>query len=362
LTGDVTIQDDLPRPARRRQRLGALGVSGLLLLAACSTDGGSDDQPAAPDRGPNRAVPPTLAGGVDLVAVEPTRVLVGGGLAFGAPLPSEELAAEAYGADPEVEAAMARRVFALRDGRLLGTVLVLTLDGDELFDDGVLDSFVRAVVAAEGDGAEEELTLAGRATFRSRGPEGTAIGFLEGDQLVVVKGPVDQEIRTVVQRQLTAIAAGTPGAAEPATPLVPIPIGSVFVVEPTVTVEAIPPPEEEPPPEAPALPGATGLEGRYGVVAGERRTTVWVFTLDPATYPTAEALEPALAALVSSRAGGASAEGVEVVDRVVQRADGAPSARAFRHHGIAILVEGGDPAQVDAVVSAWIAELLRPPG
>jgi FAD/FMN-containing dehydrogenase len=127
-----------------------------------------------------------------------------------------------------------------------------------------------------------------------------------------------------------------------------------------VAFQVIPPPEEEPAPEPPALPGATGLEGRYGVVAGERRTVVWVFTFDPAVYPSAEALEPALAALASSRAGGAPAEGVEVVDRVVQRATGtggAPSARGFRHHRLAVLVEGMDPAQVDAVVSAWITVL-----
>jgi hypothetical protein len=90
---------------------------------------------------------------------------------------------------------------------------------------------------------------------------------------------------------------------------------------------------------------------------------VWAYTLDPATYPSAEALEPALASLASSRAGGAPAEGVEVVDRVVQRAtgaEGALSARAFRHEGIALLVEGPDPAQLDAVVSAWISALATP--
>ena len=45
---------------------------------------------------------------------------------------------------------------------------------------------------------------------------------------------------------------------------------------------------------------------------------------------------------------------------MVQRADGADgavSARAFRHGGLALLVEGPDPAQLDAVVSAWIDAL-----
>jgi hypothetical protein len=358
LAGDVTIQHDPSRPAMRRRRLAVLVVAGGL-LAACSGGDGSNPE-AAPDRGPNRIVPPTLAGGVELTAVEPARVLVGEGLAFGTALPSEQLAAEAYGAEPEVESAFARRVHSRRDGRLLGRVLVLTLDGDEVFDEGVLDAFVRGVVAAEGGGVEEEVTLAGRTALRSVGEGGTTIGFLEGDQLVVVRGPDEQLVRTVVERQLTAIAAGAPGSVEPVTPLVPLPIGAAFVTVPAVTFQPIPPPEDEPPPIPPVLPGATAVEGRYGVVAGERRTTVWAFSLDHATYPSAEVLETALATLVTSRAGGAPAEGVEVVDRVVQRATGgggAPSARAFRHGGIAILVEGGDAAQVDAVVSAWIAAL-----
>ena len=167
----------------------------------------------------------------------------------------------------------------------------------------------------------------------------------------------------VVERQLAAIAAGITGAVEPVTPLVPLPIDAAYVAVPTVAFQPIPPPEEEPPPEPPALPGATGVQGRYGVVAGERRTTVWAFTVDSATYPSAEVLEPAMAALVSARAGGAPAEGVEVVDRVVQRAtgaEGAVSARAFRHQGLVLLVEGLDPAQVDAVVSAWIIALAAP--
>jgi hypothetical protein len=102
------------------------------------------------------------------------------------------------------------------------------------------------------------------------------------------------------------------------------------------------------------------VQGRYGVVAGERRTTVWAFTVDPGAYPSAEVLEPAMAALASARAGGAAPEAIEVVDRVVQRATGAegsPSARAFRHGALVLLVEGTDPAQIDAVVSAWIAAL-----
>ena len=121
------------------------------------------------------------------------------------------------------------------------------------------------------------------------------------------------------------------GAAEPFTPLVPLPIDAAFVPLPTVSFQPIPP-EEEPPPVPPGLPGATGVQGRYGVEAGERRTTAWAYTLDPATYPSAESLEPALAALVSARAGGAPVESTEVLGRVVLSADGpegSPSVRAF---------------------------------
>ncbi len=115
---------------------------------------------------------------------------------------------------------------------------------------------------------------------------------------------------------------------------------------PTVTFQPIPPPEEEPPPEPPTLAGATGVQGRYGVVAGERRTTVWAYTVDPGTYPWAEPLEPALAALVSSRAGGAPAEADEVLGRVVQRRRrrrrAARRPAAFRHGGPCRSLRGGD--------------------
>jgi hypothetical protein len=156
------------------------------------------------------------------------------------------------------------------------------------------------------------------------------------------------------------LAAGAVGQAEPFTPLVSLPIDAAFVSVPTVTFEPIPPPEEEPPPEPPALPGATGVQGRYGVVAGERRTTAWAYTLDPATYPSAESLQPALEALVSARAGGAPIETTEVLDHLVVGADGpegSPSVRAFRHQGLALVVEGMDPAQLDAVITAWLTAL-----
>lgn len=361
MVGAVTFRDDQTRARNRHRRLTALLLVGVLFGSACrgSDEGGERATPRG-DEGPSEAPPPTLAGGVELTPVDPARVLAGTGLAFGQPLPSEQIAAEAFTADPEVASAMARRVYSLRDGRLIALALVLSLDGAELFDQGVLDAFVRGVVAASGDGTEQVVGLAGRSAFRSQGADGSVMGFLEGDLLVVVRGPNEQEVSVVVERQLLAIAEGAPGSAAPMTPLVPLPIDAAFVAVPTVDFQPIPPPEEEPPPEPPALPGATGLHGRYGVVAGERRTVVWAFTVDPGVYPTAEVLEPAIGALVSARAGGVAAEGVEVVDRVVLRAtpaDGAPSVRAFRHNALVLLVEGADAAQVDAVVSAWIMAL-----
>ena len=225
----------------------------------------------------------------------------------------------------------------------------------------MLDAFVGGAVGALGDGTTEAVTIAGRPVLRSQGPSGTVMGYREGNQLMLVRGPAPEDIG--VRRGTAArrrCAAGAVGAAEPFTPLVPLPIDAAFVPVPTVSFQPIPPPEEEPPPEPPGLPGATGVQGRYGVVAGERRTTVWAYTLDPATYPSAERLEPALAALASARAGGAPVETTEVLGRVVLSADGpegSPSVRAFRHQGLVLVVEGQDPAQLDAVITAWLTVL-----
>ena len=343
---------------RWRRRTAAVLVA-VLGVAACGGDGSSDDA-VFEDEGPNRVPPQTLAGGVELPEVDPVDLLVGEGLAYGEPLPSEQAAADAYLEDPEVRSVVVRRLYSLRDGRLLAKVLVLALDGSELFDEAVLDAFVEAAIGSLGDGDVETVPVAGRDVLRSRGPDDTVMGYREGDQLLVVRGAHDRDVAVVLERQVEAFAAGAPGAEQPVTPLVPTPIDAAFVAVPTLTFQPIPPPEEEPPPETPTLRGATSAQGRYGVVAGERRTTIWAYSLDNRRIPSAEELESALSELVSARAGGATTEEVEVFGRVVLRADakeGTPSARAFRFNGIAILVEGLVPSQLDAVITAWLREL-----
>lgn len=354
-----------PRPALRAA---ALALSVGLLAGACSDGSGGDDAAVA-DRARNPGVLPTLAGGVELAAVDPSRVLVAEGLTFGTPLPSEQAAAEAFLAFPEVRASLARRVYSVATGRLVADLMVLSLDGAQIFDAGVLDAFVEGVVSGLADAPTTEALVGDRTTLRASGPERAVEAFREGDLLVLADAPVVEDAAVVVERQLAALAAGATGSLEPFTPLVPLPVDAAFVPVPTVAFEpfVVPPepgppvfPEPPTPPEAPGLPGATAVQGRYGVVAGEQRTTVWAYTLDPGAFPSAEALAPALSALASSRAGGAPTTLVEVGGRTVHVAVGGPeqlSATAFRHQGLALLVEGNDPAQVDAVVTAWLAAL-----
>lgn len=362
----MATQDDQTGLPRGRRGLTALLLAGLLIAGSCSAGGeGSDGTPSTVggDDGPNPGALPTLAGGLELTAVEPVQVLTGDGLAYGQPLPSQQIAADAFLEDPEVASVTARRIYSLRSGRYLGDALVLALDGEELFDQGVLDAFVRGVVAALGDSDQTEAEVAGRPTIRSSGDAGTTVAYVEGDLLVVVRSAAEADADIVVERQLRSLAAGIAGAPEPRTPIVTLPLEAAFVTVPTVTFQPFPPAEEETPPDPPPFAGATAAQGRYGVVAGERRTTVWAYTVDPKTYPWAEALEAALAELAGSRTAGAPVEAGELLGRVVQRSDGvegATSARAFRHGGLALLVEGSDPAQLDAVVSAWIAALDAP--
>ena len=362
VTPAVLADDRVPkrrRRASRRRRLVAAAVLVAASAGACS-GGGRPDQLADDRDGPNPGPLPTLPGGVDLPALDPAVVLTGSGLAFGTPLPSEQVAAEGFTADPEVSMAIARRVFVAVDGRRLGSVLVLVLDGSALADDDALAAFVRGAVAGLGGGRARDLQVAGRTVVRSTGPEGVTLGFREGNLLTIVTGTEESDVRLAVTRQLEAIGRGELGVTTPVTPLIAVPGGAAFIPMAAVSFEPIPPPEEEPGPESPVLPGAAGVEGRYGVVAGERRTVVWAFTLDLATYPSAEALAPALPELVAARADGTAPHAVEVVDRVVlvsTNPDGTPSACVFRHQGLVLLVEGDRAAQLDAVVTAWITAL-----
>jgi len=138
-------------------------------------------------------------------------------------------------------------------------------------------------------------------------------------------------------------------------------VDAAFVEVPNVAFAPIPPPEEEPvSPFSPALAGAAAVQGRYGVIAGERRTVVWALALDPAAHPSAESVAPLLGPLVAERAGGAPTEATELIDRIVVSADapvGERSARAFRHQGLVLLAEGVRPDQLDALVTAWITAL-----
>jgi len=152
---------------RRCRRIIAVALVALV-LAACSGDEGSSDDAAA-DRGPNRTPPQTLAGGVELAPVDPSRLLVGDGLAYGQALPSQQAAADAFLEDPEVAKAEARRLYSRTDGRLLGEMLLLTLDGTDLFDEAVLDAFVNGTVSALGDDTTTTVNVAGRPVMRSRG-------------------------------------------------------------------------------------------------------------------------------------------------------------------------------------------------
>lgn len=359
LTGAVTTASRLPVPPRSRRPLLALAVM-LVLAAGCGGGGGDGDGPSPTRAGPNKGAVPTLAGGVELGATDPASVLVGDGLAYGRSLPSEEVAAGAFTEDPEVRSALARRVFSTRDGRLVGSVLVLQLDGSAVFDETVLDAFVRGIVGALGGATATDDEVAGREVLHARGAEVTAVGYRLEDLLVVVTGGVDGDIRTVVARQLDAHGRGEVGSLDPATPLVAVALDAAFVSVPSVTFEPFPPPEEERPVDPPPLGGTTAVEGRYGVVAGERRLTVWAYAVDLGAFPTAESHDEALTGLVAARAGGAEVTEVEVVDRVVLAADGAegsPSARAFRHHGLVLLVEGLDPVQLDATLADWLTAL-----
>ena len=350
------------RVAGRLARRAAAGLAAGLLVGCGTGSGGSIDEVGDERGSPNRGVVPTMPGGVELAVLDPATVLVGAELAFGAPLPSEQAAADAFTADPEVEAAVARRARSIVDGRRLANVVVLALDGTEVFDESVLAAFERGAVGGLGGGAATEGVLAGRAVLRAAGADGrVAVAFREGNLLTIVSGASAPDVDLVVTRQLEALGRGEVGSSDPVTPLVGVAPDAAFVEVPTVVFAPFPIPEDEEPPPTPVLAGATGALGRYGVVAGERRTVVWSFAVADA-YSSAEAVEPAVQSTVSQLVPGAAVERVEVIDRVVHAAsvsgdEVARAASAFLHQGLVLVVEGRDAAQVDAVVTAWITAL-----
>ena len=308
------------------------------------------------------STPPTLAGGMELPPVDPRTVFVGDDLAFGASLPSEAAAAGELGDDEEVASVAIRRVYRAGDARLLGDVLVLQLRGSAFFDESVLAGWQRGLVEGLAGAGPTELLLAGEAGLAAAGGRRAVAAFGDGDVFVVATASTPEDAALVAGRMREGRRRGDPPRPDPATPMRPLAPGSLFVAVPAVTFVPFPPPEAEPPPVAPSLVGATGSEGRIGVIGGERRSTVWVLAADPGTYPTAEALQAALGGLASSRAGGAPPGEVELVDRVVATADGGDmgSARVFRHGDLAVLVEGADPADLDAIVTAWVTALGPP--
>lgn len=367
----AVITDDRA-PSARRHRRGRLAARAGLAAAfvtwtavvpgACrSGDGGAVDPTAEGRDGPTPGAVPTLAGGVELGDLDPATVLVGAELSFGSPLPSEQVAADALVTGVEIRAALARRAYATADGRHVADVAVLVLDGTRIFDEAVLGAFIEGAVAAAGGDVAMETTLAGTTVLRSTDRSGgAALGFREENLLVLVTSASEADAELTVTRQLEARARGEVGTVTPVTPLVAVPIEAVFVPVPTVTFAPIPPPEEEPAPAAPTVPAMVGAAGRYGVVAGERRTLVWALATDPGAYPSAEALEPVMLDLVAGRAEGTPPTTTEIGGRVLHSSvnePGRPSAHVFRHGNLVVLVEGVHPDQLDAVSSAWIAAL-----
>lgn len=332
----------------------------LFALGACEDGEGRPDELARIDDGPNQGPIATVQGGVDLPPVDPVTLLVGDGLAYGTPLPSEQAAADAL-VGAEVAQALVRRIYIAGEGRHVADLLVLTVDGTQVFDEAVLAAFERGVVAALGGGEPDEVPLSARTVLRAADASGrTVLGVREGNQMVVVRAATEADAITTAALLLDARDRGAVGSLDPATPLVGVPVDAGFVAVPGVAFTPFLPPEMEPGPVPPELPGAAAVEGRYGVVAGERRTVVWSFAVDVATHPTAEKLAPALQALVAARAGGTAPQPSELGGRVVLSAIGAagtPAVQVFRHQGLVLVVEGPEPAQVEAVTTAWITAL-----
>jgi hypothetical protein len=296
-----------------------------------------------------------MVGGVVLQEVDPTAVLVGEGLAFGDPLPSERDEIAVLEETDEVRSTLVRRVYDSITAQRIADLAVLRLDGAAFFDRTALDRWVRAFAEELGGGPVRTVRIGGEPVLRSFDGDRGVLAWRRGDALTILRGE-PSEVEAVASAILGGIAAGETPRVEPATPLVSLAPDAAFVAVPGVEFVAFPPFSEELPPNPPLFAGQLLTEGRIGVVGGERRATVWSILTDAATYPTLESLEPAVAALVSERTG-AGTETQELGDRLVISADGTTSARAFVHGNLVVLVEGPDPAQIEAITTAWVNAL-----
>lgn len=344
-------------------RLAAAGVVAALVACGGGGDGAGQDLPlglGAPQGSTPHGPPPTLAGQAVLEPVDPVTALVGDGLSFGAPLPSTERAVAELQDAPETAGLLVRRVHDTLSARHLADLAVVTLEGTAFHDEPSVDVWVVGLVGSLGGGTARTVEVSGRPAVRSSRDGRAVVAFRSGDLLAVVRGGA-ADADWVAASMLQAMAAGAEGRIWPETPVVDLPSEVVFVEVPGVAFVPFPPPDVEPPPVGPLVAGMLGADGRIGVVGGERRTTVWSIPTDAQTYPTAEALLTGAEALASSRSGGSPVRVDEVGGRLVAVADGAeeqPSARVFGHGRLLVLVEGPEPAQLDAVVSAWIEELV----
>jgi hypothetical protein len=311
----------------------------------------ADDLPASP--------PPTLVGGVALDPVDPGSLVVGHDLSFGTALPSTDAALAVLTETAEVMSVMSRRVYDTPSAEPRADLAVLTLDGEAFYDEAAVDGWVAAFVGRLVDAEPVPGEIGDVAVVRAGAGPRAALGFRRGDALVVVEG-TEAHAEWVGTVMLQGLAAGEEPRPWPATPLLALPVDGAFAAVPGVGFPPFPPDDPEPAPAPPPFPGTTAVEGRIGVVGGERRATVWSIATDPNTHPTAESLIADIDALVSGRAGGAAASRDEVSGRIVTGADGPAgtrSARAFLHGRLVVLVEGADAAQVDAIVTAWVTAL-----
>ena len=372
LAGAVTTHDDHTGPSRRRRRASPpCCSSGALVGGACSAAARRPTTATATTASTTARTPvalPTLAGGLELAAVDPAQVLTGDGLAYGQPLPSQQAAADAFLEDPEVAAVTARRVYSPRDGRLVGEALVLALDGAELFDQGVLDAFVRGrrrVAGRRRAGATVE--LGGRTTIRSRGDDGTAIAYLEGNLLVVVRGADDARRR----RRGRAAARrrwrrASPGAPDPRTPLVAAPDrrrlrGGAHRRRSSRSRR----PRRSRRPSRPTLAGATARAGplrRGGRRAAHHGVGLHASTRGPTRGPSRSSRPwPRWRRRAGRRGAGGGGGGARPGGAAAPTAPtGAPSAPRLPPRR-ARPPRGGHRIrrQLDAVVSAWIAAARR---